>query len=627
MRKVEFEGVTRFSDGEIHDYLELRPTDWAPLPEKHYFYAGLIPIDEQHLVELYQAYGYYDVRVVDVRAEQVENRHKVDLTIVIDEGQPTLVESVVVRWPEGPPPGPLARERAGALTRAPEIDPKQLATRVTLEPGQPLEISPMQASSAALREALRAAGHPYASVTEQVVVDRTAHTASVEFQVRPGPFMRIAAITIEGLVTVPKRAVEVEVEFALGQTYSPRVLIGIEQRVHALGVFSTVSVIPESEDVNDDDKLDLVVRVRESDPQRIQLGVTFGLEPNRWDQGAVARYSHANLFRNLYKIALTARAGYAELPNLIQPIEHGPVAELGLHAEKKGLLEKHLVWTLEPKLELGVQQGYKYWSANHRFGVSRFFTRWFGLEVDHTLRYVNFFSVSPTLNTRDTTLGLDFRDPYAISYVSVQPTIYAVDQITAPNNGVVLGVEYHVAGGPFGGDFDYQELTPFIRGYWRPVERLQFAARARVGMIFPFGDQPGAPIDLRQYLGGTDTVRGWGLRRLAPRSSNCDPGQDYRDGGCDSIPVGGNSSVLGNFEVRVRTWDKLWVAGFVDLGDVRAGVANFVPAQWNYSAGGGLRYDSVIGKFRLDVGVRLNETDLSRDEPIWAVHFGLGESF
>ena len=66
----------------------------------------------------------------------------------------------------------------------------------------------------------------------------------------------------------------------------------------------------------------------------------------------------------------------------------------------------------------------------------------------------------------------------------------------------------------------------------------------------------------------------------------------------------------------------------VDMGDVRAGVASFSPRNWNYSAGPGLRYDSPIGIFRLDVGFRLNETDQSRQEPrIWAIHLGLGESF
>jgi outer membrane translocation and assembly module TamA len=166
-----------------------------------------------------------------------------------------------------------------------------------------------------------------------------------------------------------------------------------------------------------------------------------------------------------------------------------------------------------------------------------------------------------------------------------------------------------------------------VRGYWRPIKHLQLAVRGQVQMIFPFGDDPGAPIDMRQYLGGVSTVRGWGRRRLSPRVDDCEPGESPTTGACESIPVGGNTSVLGNFELRVLTFDQLWVAGFVDVGDVQPGIRQFVPSQWNYSAGGGLRYASPVGKFRLDVGVRLNETEISRGEPGWAIHFSLGEAF
>ena len=85
--------------------------------------------------------------------------------------------------------------------------------------------------------------------------------------------------------------------------------------------------------------------------------------------------------------------------------------------------------------------------------------------------------------------------------------------------------------------------------------------------------------------------------------------------------------MLGSFEVRVRTWRKLWAATFLDVGDVRSGVTDFAPREWNYSVGGGLRYDTPVGKIRLDVGFRVNETPLSQGEPIWGLHLGLGESF
>jgi outer membrane protein assembly factor BamA len=631
VRHVDFEGNERFRARELRDYLEMRPRKYFP-PEKHWFYEGLIPGDVERIVELYHAHGYYEAEVVDVRIDRNDRRRRdaVDLTYVIDEGPVTHVEEVVVRWPEGPPPGPPRKQRGGPFMRSPSLDPDVVSAKVELARGDPFEIPKLNASRTAIRDHLRRAGHPYAEIHERVIVDREAQTAKVELEVIPGPFMRIGSIDIAGLETVPTKPVKVEVEDAIGKPYSPRLVERIEQHAYGMGVFSTVTAHtlpktrPEGVDVG---TIALELDVRERDPQRVRLGGALGFEPQRWDQHVSGRYTHDNLFRNLYKLHVNGKLGYAELPNPFRPVAHGPIANIDVKLEKKGLLEKHLIWTLQPRAELGIEQGYQFWTVEHRFAVSRFFTRWFELELSHNLRYVDFFAVSPSLEAGETLLGLDFRDPYLLSYLGARATIYAVDRISEPNHGAIIGAEYRVAGGPFGGQYDFQEVSPYVRLYWRPFERLQLAARARVGLIYPFGDQPGAPLDLRRYLGGANTVRGWGRRRLAPRLDNCVGDQDYRRNECESIPVGGNTSILASFEVRVRTWKQLWVAGFVDMGDVRLGVAEFVPSELNYTGGGGLRYDSPIGKFRLDVGVRLNDTPLSDGEPIWALHLGLGESF
>jgi outer membrane protein assembly factor BamA len=642
VRRVEFEGVTRFGGRELYEHLELRPLQWRPLPTRHWYYPGLLPSDAERIVALYHAHGYYEARVVDVEVTLHERRRRgrADITWTVEEGPVTRVDALVVRWPEGPPEGPpstrprraLGSDRDGAFVELPSLDPEDLSRKVTLTIGEAFEVPELLASSATLREALRRLGHPFVEVTQEARIDRAQRAAEVEFEVRPGPYLRIGEIEVRGLETVPHESVQRAVESLRGRPYSPARLDEIERRIYALGMFTSVLVEPKrppagSEREDPDGTLDILVRVHEAEPQRVRLGVALGFEPNRWEQRFAARYEHRNLFRDLYKLRLTGRAGYAELPSVVRPIAHGPVAAVDLEVQKQGLLEPQLVWTVSPSVELGVEQGYQFWSVRHRFGISRFFTRWFQAEISHNLRYVDFFNVAGSLQATDTLLGLDFRDPYILSFLAVSATVWAVDKMIMPNDGAVIGARYQVAGGPFGGHFDYQEITPFVRGYWRPLTRLQLATQVEIGMIFPYGDQPGAPIDMRRYLGGTLSVRGWGRRRLSPRVIDCPS-----DGSaCESIPVGGNSSVLGNFEVRVlayaRGWAPVWLAAFLDIGDVQPGVAQFEPRQWNYAAGGGLRLDTPVGRFRLDVGVRLNETELGVSEPRWAFHFGLGESF
>jgi outer membrane translocation and assembly module TamA len=109
------------------------------------------------------------------------------------------------------------------------------------------------------------------------------------------------------------------------------------------------------------------------------------------------------------------------------------------------------------------------------------------------------------------------------------------------------------------------------------------------------------------------------------------------------LPVGGDEMFLTQVELRVKVvrlfgaW--LELAGFVDAGDVAAPTG--LPAdridlsRLHYASGGGLRYKTLIGTIRADVGVRLNrvvamELD-GRTNPDpgsrVAFHLSIGEPF
>jgi outer membrane translocation and assembly module TamA len=198
-----------------------------------------------------------------------------------------------------------------------------------------------------------------------------------------------------------------------------------------------------------------------------------------------------------------------------------------------------------------------------------------------------------------------------------------VDSFTETHNGLVLEATYDLAGGPFQGDYDFHKLEGGARLYWRPWRRLQVAARLGAGVILPFGQTPGAPVNFKFYLGGANSLRGWGARRLSPQLFECEGGGTD----CRGIPVGGLSMIQGSLELRLRTFGDLSLVGFIDMGDVQAEDLTYTPQEWNYAAGPGLRYNSPLGVFRLDVGFRLNEPGVYPNEPGWAAYFGVGETF
>ena len=620
IRKVKLEGVERFKKDEFLDYLNVgespRILRFLPLT---YWSDALIPIDKKRIVELYAAHGYYDARVEEFRPELNERRETVTVNISVDEGQPTRIRDIDFSWPRDLPTRPPDEEID------PKAHPSRIEAAVRLQRDDVFEVGELEDAAMDVQVALRSRGYPFAEVQEHATVNRDAKIADVSFEIVPGPFARIAHVRIKGNRDVPTDLIYNEISWAEGKPYSPKLERQIEQAIYGLQVFNSVSVRPDPDEPESlkDHRLDLVVEVNESQPQYVKVGGGIALEPNRWEQQVFVNYRHKNLYGRLFRFDAKMSVGYAELPALYNPQEHGPIFKAEPTFEKKGLLEKKLVWKLEPKFEIDVQQGYQFYSPNNRFGVSRFFGRFLEAGISHNLRFVDFFDVSPTLEQRDTILGLGFQDPYLLSFLQFDVNVFLTDRILQPRNGVVLSTTYDISTRYLGSQFDYHKVLPEMRAYWQAHERLQFALRLQTGLIFPFGSELStAPIDQRLYLGGADSMRGWGNRRLSPQVRDCPP-----DESCETIPVGGLTSVLGNFEVRVRVWKQLYTVAFFDAGDVQPGVQEYRPDQWNYSAGPGLRYETPVGKLRVDVGFRLNQTDRFETEPIWALHLGLGESF
>lgn len=614
IRRITVTGNRALTDREIEEHMNLQQTKWFPLPKREWFLPGLIPVDRKRIEALYASAGYHGARVVALEPKFRRNRKVVDLQIAVDEQAATVIRAIRFEWPQGPPDGPVDRRASPAMVQ----------THCGLNQDRAFDVAELRASEATMRAALKQRGYAFAEVVGRAEVDRIGRTAEVSFELRPGPFVRIGDIRIAGLRAVPERAVRTEVDGFVGRTYAPTRIEDLEGAVYGLDVFSAVTVIvaDKPRDGPQGKVVDIAIDVVESQPQSIRLGVGLGVDPNRWEQYGAMRYSHTNIDRQLARFDLRLKAGYAELPAIWNPQEHGPIAEFAPTIRRKGFLEPKLLWTLAPSFELGIQNGYQFYAPKTRLGVSRFFTRFFELELSHNFRFVDFFSIHPGLDASRSILGLDFRDPYLLSFIELTPRVHLTDRVIDPRHGVVLGVTWNLAGGIFGGNYDYNRVTPELRAYWTPLKnRLQLAARGQVGFILPFGDEPGAPFDLKYYLGGSNTVRGYAFRVISPSVQWCTAT------GCREIPVGGQTMVSGSAEIRTRVWKGLWLVAFGDMGDVRAGVSQFAPLEWSYTTGPGLRYHSKIGVFRLDVGFRLNDSEYGRDQPLAAVHFGLGEAF
>jgi outer membrane protein insertion porin family len=185
------------------------------------------------------------------------------------------------------------------------------------------------------------------------------------------------------------------------------------------------------------------------------------------------------------------------------------------------------------------------------------------------------------------------------------------------------------------GTLKYRRFSLDIRRFLDFSRTSQLALRANGGFLFT--DDAGIlPSNMRYYLGGTSSVRGWSRNSLGPQRPSFDATGAFRG----YVPDGGRLSLSFNTEWRQDLPfinRRFGSALFFDGGQVWRSFDDFNPLDFRFGAGAGLRYQSPIGPVRFDVGYKLNpdDVDLGRYNgqdfggrlARWGFYFSIGQAF
>jgi hypothetical protein len=210
------------------------------------------------------------------------------------------------------------------------------------------------------------------------------------------------------------------------------------------------------------------------------------------------------------------------------------------------------------------------------------------------------------------------------------------DDHNNPTRGTYARLEVHETLPPSA--WGYVRLTPELREYFALPYGLVLAMRAGFGWI---------------HIMRSD-ARTAELRRLGPRPYRLRGGGPYsvrgiqagflgrRDEDILSYP-GGTKSWIASLELRVPLGDSLGIATFIDAGDVDGGTdsrrAAFRFDRPNTTIGAGIRYKTIVGPLRLDVGMlvpglqgnRYDSENVDYRDPLFklngAVQLTIGEAF
>jgi outer membrane protein insertion porin family len=179
-------------------------------------------------------------------------------------------------------------------------------------------------------------------------------------------------------------------------------------------------------------------------------------------------------------------------------------------------------------------------------------------------------------------------------------------------------------------EFSLFQWTKFIADY-RRVHLLNNSAhlayRINFGLAYPYGKDPSLPYEKRFYVGGSNSLRAWQIRRLGPGSYGI---IDSKTEGSQQVAIinyqleqGGDMVLESSIEYRKKLIGFIDYAFFIDAGNIWLVNSNFNlnDAQGDdgffrinsfykelaVGAGMGLRLDFSFFVFRLDGAVQLHD--------------------
>jgi outer membrane protein insertion porin family/translocation and assembly module TamA len=207
------------------------------------------------------------------------------------------------------------------------------------------------------------------------------------------------------------------------------------------------------------------------------------------------------------------------------------------------------------------------------------------------------------------------------------------DNALNPSRGTAVRLDLRGAGRQTGSNRDIQFVKGLsdVSGYLGVRSGVTFAARLRLGAVtspsLSFQDAVGfVPPEERLYAGGASSVRGFQQNELGDLIYIANARPDTIRGQGDTVyfeasdksvlrrvPKGGNSLIVGNLELRLRSAffpELIQYALFADAGDVwergKVGRAHKASALWldnlRWTPGIGVRVFTPVGPFQANVG-------------------------
>ncbi|MCK4442271.1 MAG: BamA/TamA family outer membrane protein, partial [Sulfurovaceae bacterium] len=214
------------------------------------------------------------------------------------------------------------------------------------------------------------------------------------------------------------------------------------------------------------------------------------------------------------------------------------------------------------------------------------------LHLDH------FFGFQVENNKIESDNGKLLSGTYLINSLFYRLVVDKRDSTMDAKNGYYTSLYIEKAMTQLASEIDYLKILAEGR-YIKEFDPFVLAFKTRFGWL-----SQETPVFKHFFAGGAMSNRGFEYRDLGPHY--------------DGDPIGGVGMIDSSLESRYYITDDFAVVGFMDATTISQELDNY-NSEWFRSYGVGVRYISIIGPLRFDIGFR--------EDYNFAIHLGIGEVF
>lgn len=577
IKNVNYFGANNLEESDFEDVIANKEEEfasWFITQNDGELKAEQLKYDGQRIKELYLENGYLDAKIENPFLEVDFSSNQADLDFYIDEGNQYKTNTITI------------------YLNSEIIDPKNIYPDLKLRKGHIFNVKKLRKDSKYIKTLVADLGYAFAQVQYDIKKDEKNGTADIIFNVLPGDKVYINDVKISGNTRTLDRVIRRNVYLAPGDLFNLTDFNDSKSKLKRSGYFD--EVIFEQKRVSSD-KMDLIVKVRETATGNIIVGGGYGSSEGMMFSGSI---NEKNVFGSGIALSLAGEISETTAdfsikvknPSIRDSVYHG---EIDIHAD-----------STERETD-----AYDLDEQRNGFSIAA------GREIVRNLsagaRYtLDFVEEKYTYNDGYSPVNPYKNDDYITSSITPYLNFDNTNDYNFPTSGFKAGTSLEFAG--VGGDSKYLKSSSYFK-YFHSLEdryELDWVLRYKIQAKFLVDNGKINQGD-SLYLGGVKSLRGFKSYAFGPTNDDGEVEEAYKNLAATSIEL--SFPLLPKQKMRWGVFYDYGMIGIDSIDEIERS-----------SIGGVFEWVSPFGPLKL---IYAQPLDDETGDDVSNFEFSLGQSF